>query len=120
MTTKTTKKPTETAESEADLERKLQLSLRLEERTIAKIEKIQDVAEETVGVRPDRTEIIRRALDFGLRKFAEHYEIQIDDAEPSSELRKLVSRQVEQRHEREGGERVTKKPRKNGTRKKAA
>lgn len=95
------KSPSSPPSSEPVEHKTLQLSLRLPLANVVKIEKIKKFIRDRNGVEPDRVEIIRRSLDFGIDQYCKKYDIDLASIKDDGTLEKLVERQYERRRVRE-------------------
>lgn len=107
LSTKKKSKKVEVAAADAVPEsgkrkRTLQMSLRLEEETVAKLEAIQAIVARELGVPTDRSEIMRKALAYGIERYCHVYNVDLGEVASSDELKKTIDEQLQKRRAREG------------------
>lgn len=61
-----------------------QLSVRIDTRTLNRIDKIRDTLDEQTGARPQRSDIVRKAIDYGIDVYCKQYNINVSAASAST------------------------------------
>lgn len=59
-----------------------QLSVRIDKRSLQRIDKVRDKLEKDTGTRPQRSDIVRKAIDYGMDVYVKLYKIEV--AEPTT------------------------------------
>ena len=65
-----------------------QLSVRIDTRSLGRIDKVRDILDKQTGARPQRSDIVRKAIDYGMEIYCKLYHIDVGGAaaEPAVEV----------------------------------
>lgn len=56
-----------------------QLSVRIDTKALSRIDKVRDKLEKDTGARPQRSDIVRKAIDFGMDVYLQKFNIDVSE-----------------------------------------